>query len=783
MTQTCNNFYAEYREKNSGNTAKLNEYINHIMVDRYGYTWTGWSSNITASSLTQVIDGHQPLDMWTYTSDYNYSGTGVKCDANYFGYDILFNAQTKDETERLLTFYATWQANTYALTFDFCDVNSSPLTAYGSTSEAYFTNKSAMKYKNIIFDKYYTLSEIPNLERNGYTFKGWKFGYYNSTTGKMVYSDGLVSANEKFILSNDSIFNGSNILLFTSDHSVSATQEAFGDMEGLNHPTIIPGEGMTHYVYLFAQWGSIEFTIEFYGNKLTGSTTPYFNTGDGFKSDVCDEKIYVEFDSDNYYSKDEDGNKLADNAINNIIVDRYGYTWTGWYFIYQNYENDVIYSDKTKNVYSYFNFSDGYRLIAGISEREDNTAVNAIRFTNDTFSIIFGASSHESSLDENYTTIRLYAGWQANEYSIVYNTADAGTDLQYFVEKPAGQERNLGSSSSDNMSVGSTLVNLEQSITQMSGKYIASTIFDNSTRAAYLQLIRPGYIFRGWSLYKNETPGSYDKDDTSYAIRQSNYQKPSQLAEFYVLNKTYAQNGDDDDSCSTTNAYLYYFETGSDNYAFEQLGDGETDNERVIILHACWEARTYLVSFNVNNSYSKMFDEENEKGRIIQSSTTPGEIQNDFGDGVTYNVFVTFDTNDWFGVSEAGGDKVYSILSHLFLSKLGYTWLGWYTTPNLHCDNAANVYISSKVYDAVSHSVDDDLLTLNSDTFYNVEQYSAEYTGYIDKNGYDEDEKQCYHSGTITLFAGWVQTTYQVEIISRDVNTVGVTGSTNWTLM
>jgi len=127
-------------------------------------------------------------------------------------------------------------------------------------------------------------------------------------------------------------------LLFTSDLSVSATQEMFGDMEGRNHPTIIPGEGTTHFVYLFAQWGSIEFTIEFYGNKLTGSTTPYFNTGDGFNSDVCDEKIYVEFDTDNYYSKDESGNKLADNAINNIIVDRYGYTWTGWYFIYQNYE-------------------------------------------------------------------------------------------------------------------------------------------------------------------------------------------------------------------------------------------------------------------------------------------------------------------------------------------------------------------------------------------------------------------------------------------------------------
>ena len=774
-----NNFYAEYIERGSGETKKLNEYINHIMVDRYGYTWTGWSSNVNDFSLTQAIDGHQPGDMWTYSNDYNYTGAGVRCDANYFSYDILFNAQTKNETERKLTFYATWQANTYALTFDFCDVNSGELTSYGSTSAAKFTNNSPMKYKNIVFDKYYTLSEIPNLERNGYTFRGWKFGYYDASKNKMFYGE-LLNANEKFILSNDSIFNGNNILLFTSEITDTAVQETFGDMEGLNHPTIIPGEGMTHFVYLFAQWGSIEFTIEFYGNKLTGSTTPYFNTGDGFNSEICDEKVYVQFDTDNYYSKDEDGNILEDNAINNIIVDRYGYTWTGWYFIYQNYANSVIYSDKTKNVYSYFNFSDKYRLIAGISQRADNTVANAISFTDDVFAIIFGSSSHESSLDENYTTIRLYAGWEANEYSIIYNTADAGTDLQYFVEKNPGEERNLGHSTRDNMSVGSTLVNLEQSITQMSGKYFATTIFDNSTKASYFQLVRPGYIFRGWSLFKNETSRSYDENDPSFAIRQNNYQKPSQLAEFYVLNKTYATNGNDPTSCETSNAYLYYFETGRDSYTFEQLGDGETNNERVIVLHACWEARTYLISFNVNNSYAKMLNEENEKARIIQSSTTPTGIENDFDDGVTYNVFVTFDTNDWFGVNTSGGEKVYSILSHLFLSKLGYTWLGWYTTPTLNCDNASGTYISSKVYDAVSHGYDSTLLTLNADTYYNVEQYSSEFTGYIDKNGYIEADSQCYHSGTITLFAGWQQTTYQVEVISRDVNTEGITGSTKW---
>ena len=93
-------------------------------------------------------------------------------------------------------------------------------------------------------------------------------------------------------------------------------------------------------------------------------------------------------------SVNEETGAITDNAINNIIVDRYGYTWTGWYFIYQNYANSVIYSDKTKNVNSYFNFSEEYRIISGISERADNTIANAKVFTNQIFSIILVKNIH-----------------------------------------------------------------------------------------------------------------------------------------------------------------------------------------------------------------------------------------------------------------------------------------------------------------------------------------------------------------------------------------------------
>ena len=777
------NFFAVY--KNGDQEIIINEYINNIMVDRYGYTWTGWSSNLDLIDRTQVIDGHQPNEKWTYSNDYDYDDETKKaCDAVHFGYDILRYAQTKSEVERKLTLYATWIANTYALTFDFRDSVSSETSKTGS-SDAMFGDNTLTKYRNIVFDMNYDVKKYMfTVKRNGYTFVGWRFGIIDEETNSIIYGDRIDSGNI-FCLNNDRIMNGDNVLLFTRDftggfENALLYQETYGDMEGLNHPTNIAGEGMVHFVYVFAEWSAIEYTIEFYGNRLYGSTTPIFNTRGEFNNDYCDIRLYVKFDSNNYYLKGEDGT-IIDNSIFNVLVDRYGYTWTGWYYIYGNYKNDIIYSDTTKNRDSYFHFNDEYMIIPGTSMRDENTSPKT--FTNDIFSTLFGSRSHESDLTEDFTTIRLYAGWEANTYSIIYNTADAGSDLQYYND--AYSHSNLGKSQKSNKSVGSTKINLEQSLTQMSGKNIATITFDDSNNTSFFQLIRSGYIFRGWSLYRNDTTsGSYDANDSSFALMQSNYQKPSQVTDHLLLNKTYATDeyeNNKDTSCTTTNAFLYYFLEDSDEYVHETLGDNETERERVVVYYACWEARTYLVSFNVNNSYTKIMDDPNEKARQIQSSTTPGPIKNK-NDNVTYNVFVTFDTSDWFGVPVDGGDKTSSIISLLYVEKLGYSWLGWYTTPTLNCDTDDGSYISSKVYDALTGETGETLLTLDANTFYNVAQYSSEYDGYIANNGYNATEKQCYHSGTITLFAGWQQNTYQVEVISRDSNTVGSTGAINWSI-
>ena len=389
------------------------------------------------------------------------------------------------------------------------------------------------------------------------------------------------------------------------------------------------------------------------------------------------------------------------------------------------------------------------------------------------FSIIYASVGYESSTTDENTVIRLYAGWQANTYSIIYNLSDNGSAIQYYGTE---EHDSLGYSSVDNKSVGSTKVNLSQSINEMNGRPISTIVFDNNLSTAYFHLIRPGYLFRGWSMHPNEAPNSYDVDNDSYALRQDNYLNPTSTTSYLKLNYSYASDANDSDTCNSAPGFLYYF-TANSTYTQELLGDNETEYERVVVYFACWEARTFEVAFNNNNGYTKDLDDPEEKAiENISSSKASDQVVSTFGS--EFSIYITFDTSDWFAISN--GEVVDEVLSKLSFAKTGYNWLGWYTTPTL-CSDTSLEYVSSKVYDAITGSVYENL-ELNVDTYYTDSKHVNEYKGYQPNNGIfvdDNGKYNAYATGKLTLFAGWEQKTYRVEVISRDAaSTQGSVGST-----
>ena len=754
------------------------EYLNNILVDRYGYTWLGWFTDESLQSI-RIIDGHkidsdEGKNHTTYTSDYT-----EKCVSRKFDIDAAHDLNDENFKEDLRTFtlYAGWDANVYKVHFDYCDVNSD----YGvGSSEATFTDYQTFTTTTVEFDK--GVDYVPRLMRNGYEFVGWRFGtpYESENETIMEYAG---TGEDLFTISNDDIFRKTQtatnkVYLFTEDHDYDDYEEKYGDTEELND---YENEAYVHFVICFAVWRQIEYTVQFDSNQKTGtSTTPRFVNRNGeYVLDNAYTTIKVKFDEENWF----ESGSLAESEIDNILVDRYGYTWMGWYTHADNWIDGYTSSELTNNYPEYTLVIDGNsRRGATVNEAVLGTNYANV-FNNHLFSTIFGERGHES--DTTNTIITLYAGWEANRYSIVYDFSDAGSKLVYLNgNRPAIQEKDpltgaiVGEYQAgySQRKVGSTYVKTQ--LSYFAGLTNPSTVLFDTTYISsaftnFAHISRTGYIFNGWTL-----------DDSDDVQLQSNFLSANVPNNSFVLNYTYAHNtANSSVSCFEDNAdtsgssYLRYFINGEDNYTSEKLGDTEANEEHVIVLYANWTARIYTVEFDLNDYYRYINDtlaqgisastfastEFGGTGLQVDSTTATGAKLAAMT-SVSYRI--KFDTSNWYAVGTYSGQstQIDNVLKYLYASRIGYTFIGWYTTRTMN--NGVNpdnpdLLISSLVYKAIG---DDNTEFTLSDATYNLDpEISSENTGYVaDKNA---------PSGSTKLFAGWKQNEYTAIFELRDTNT------------
>ena len=150
----------------------------------------------------------------------------------------------------------------------------------------------------------------------------------------------------------------------------------------------------------------------------------------------------------------------------------------------------------------------------------------------------FDVTGYES--DTTNTTINLYAGWEANTYSIIYDYSDTGT-----VDYVYGKESNNGRVIVDHVpnKLGSTTA-LTSNLSHTD--HISTIVFDSTDSTNYLQLSRTGYIFDGWTMNAKD------------AKLQENYNSTTKdIVTFLTINSDYASISGNVTSCQTTEAYLY----------------------------------------------------------------------------------------------------------------------------------------------------------------------------------------------------------------------------------
>ena len=433
-------------------------------------------------------------------------------------------------------------------------------------------------------------------------------------------------------------------------------------------------------------------------------------------------------------------------------------------------------------------------------------------------------SKNNKMSDESNTNIKLYAGWKANEYSIIYDYSDVGEDDKVYYNG----ERFIGNGALQSRNYGTTKAT---QINNASSGNITTVTFDSFTSTRYLQLERTGYIFNGWSL---NSPGDYQYgsrpedsapidnanallsgDGRTYkniydALLQTSYTGKTPTTAF-VLNRSYAAYPETKDghdtSCYTTSSYLYYFNnaSGTTNTHFttaEQLGDNEviegSTHEHVIVLYANWTARTYEINFNYNNYQT--YDEDLAKGKdydissYVDSSTIANYTQIDIG-GIKYSIDdiairIVFDTADWYGVNKSDGSIIkHNILPYITAKyetggdvkdRTGYTFIGWYTSNNMYVvNNGAN--ISSLINRAeglpveyidrfVSITEKEEINSGIKEAYFDNENFNIYGLSNL-LDDYLTEEAKLGVTGDITLYAGWDQIVYTADVHLRDTNT------------
>lgn len=264
------NDFAIYEILPSGELNKTTFNSYNILIDRYGYAWTGWYLDADATAR-KIINGHVVGDLSSTT-------TGALYNIEVFDINMYRQVVAADrdnfETDRNFYLFAGWQANTYTIKYDLDDatngINNKIYNPLRGSSNAIFDRT---KVTVLTFDQD-TFIDVPI--RNGYDFCGWSLSY-RLILDKLCtypYVDGVGNVKLEDYPERPIWYNSHLLLYETYEHDFYYDNEGFVE-DGVEVNTIVEqlGDNETSLtVLLAAHWIKHEYKVNFVMMDATTNT-------------------------------------------------------------------------------------------------------------------------------------------------------------------------------------------------------------------------------------------------------------------------------------------------------------------------------------------------------------------------------------------------------------------------------------------------------------------------------------------------------------------------------
>ena len=406
--------------------------LTDIIVEKFGYLWIGW---YTDAKAMEAQDFFMTGFDYNYVNDYNKYADRVDTVDSYIKY--------------------------YAAGVDLFD----PYATYTSAND---------------YIRHYTIDA--NLKMvDGPYMRPLDYSMFNQsvfrTYGQVVTNDNLDEFEATLEYADATGFK-------ITESNFYASTNGYGNW--VEDRTV---EGGRFEITLYAKWQGIIYQVSFndtsFGNNDgIGSTTAYYITSSAANAkyesttaksndeEVDEGKMYVMFDKKLYTSSYEEIWQVESDYltvvrgehINEIInIDRYGYTWTGWYT--RGYENRTeTLSTGNQSTYYYgsmkFDRDSTYTATDGLDHYHFSTLVidghnasdktyrsgynltyvDEVDFTKFDINTYLDLqknvtkkfdSSNKLNTSLREFTFTLYAGWEANAYKVYYESNAINTVQDY----------------------------------------------------------------------------------------------------------------------------------------------------------------------------------------------------------------------------------------------------------------------------------------------------------------------------------------------------------------
>ena len=396
------------------------------------YDGNGASSGATNES-NHIYGTSSPLTKNGFIlPGYTFAGWNTASDGTGTSYSDQQSVSTLTPTDGgIVTLYAQWTANTYTITFD----NQGADISSGTTS-------MEVTYDSI-------LPDITPPEKTGYKFNGY-YGSVGGTGGK-YYNQGGDPYSDKIYEheSNITLYAKWTAYEYTVSFDVNGGNSVHENIEiAYDSPYgTLPTPTHSDSSYIFTGW----FTEAEGGTQIHDISTVKI---------ANDHTLYAHWDQLEIYTvtlnPNGNGASVTPSSIQIYETLRYGYitslptptrngySFTGWYSdaengtmvddyttVLQN-ANHTLYAHWSANEYTIIFEENGGSTVENITQAFETAVVKPSNPTKTGYTFTGWYSDEDCTQEYTFTTmplngITLYAGWEANTYTVTLNTQGGTT--------------------------------------------------------------------------------------------------------------------------------------------------------------------------------------------------------------------------------------------------------------------------------------------------------------------------------------------------------------------